>query len=310
MNTKFFVTVFFAFLMINAAQSQRMITVRVLDLETSDPIDNAQVYKKGHSTVNHTNALGYFMIEADVNDNLIIVKEGYVTARIDIPEQNNFVIKVEKNQKDKTKRVEESIQRGYLTKGIKTGVWEYFDKKEELALLVDYDAGEILYQSKDTSEYAILIDGEYKMMKVDRAPRYIGSFIELYKIMCDHNDYPSAARKNKTTGTLMLMFEVDTLGQVVNNQILNDIGDGCGESVLAAFKKVPNLWIPAMQNGQTYNSRFMIPVSFYLLEKDEEFVPDKSLEEATSPIYRNLSPIRVVARKVSTTISSMNYIGP
>ena len=116
-------------------------------------------------------------------------------------------------QASKIINVNTDYQKGTLTDGYKTGVWQYFDKPEELSLQVNYDVRQVTFMRKDTvGIYAIEKDGNWIQSTLDVQPRYLGSVTEIYRILMTNIRYPAQARTNSTTGTLYLMFEVDTTG--------------------------------------------------------------------------------------------------
>jgi len=163
----------------------------------------------------------------------------------------------------KVKQVNADYQKGILTGGYKTGVWQYFDKPGELSLKVDYDLGKVTFMQRDTAGiYAVEKGGSWVQSKLDIQPRYLGSMMEFYRILMSNIRYPAEARRNSNTGTLYLMFDVDTTGQTVNAQIVNDLGDRCGEEVLKAFALIPNLWTVATKDEKLYRSRIILPVTF------------------------------------------------
>ncbi|HKP37165.1 MAG TPA: energy transducer TonB [Pyrinomonadaceae bacterium] len=66
--------------------------------------------------------------------------------------------------------------------------------------------------------------------------------------------YTEAARKNGTTGTVILRVVFSSSGEVTNIQAMQKLGDGLTERAMAAAKQIR--FVPAMRNGQ--------PVSMYM----------------------------------------------
>jgi len=66
--------------------------------------------------------------------------------------------------------------------------------------------------------------------------------------------YTEAARKNGTTGTVVLRVVFSSSGEVTNIQAMQKLGDGLTEKAIAAAKQIR--FTPAMRNGQ--------PVSMYM----------------------------------------------
>lgn len=287
------------FLFINLSLCQKLITARVVDFDTNKPIDNVIILKEGDSLKTTTNYLGYFQLTIDSSDYLIIEKEGYETSKIKPPEQNSFSIKIKQTESKSAIAVINEYEKGELLNGYKTGIWEYYDEPGEVALQIDYDTKQILYLKPDTSKYAIQFGGKYKMMRVDQQPRYIGSIKELQKIIDSNVSYPPHARRNSTVGQFHVIFEVDSTGLANNFEILNDIGDGCGDEVLKALKLVPNFWIPANVGGRYFNSRFTIPVTFKIEIDGKPFGRPRKSKKEELPIAKKLPEIVITAAGVT-----------
>jgi len=160
-------------------------------------------------------------------------------------------------------------EKGVLDHGYKKGVWEYYDKTDELSLKINYDNGKLIYLIPDTSEYVIKKNFEWVKSKLDIQPRYLGSMAEFNKILMQNINYPATARRMKTEGTFYFVFEIDTTGKAVNLDVKNDIGETCAQEALHAFKKIPNLWLSAQKGREKFYSRFAVPISFFLNDGSE-----------------------------------------
>jgi TonB family protein len=76
--------------------------------------------------------------------------------------------------------------------------------------------------------------------------------------------YPEAAQKNNTQGTVRVQLTVDESGNIIDLKALNDPGNGLAEEALRVLKKGPK-WIPARQNGKAVTYQFVQSISFKLL---------------------------------------------
>lgn len=295
MKFKSVVVLILLMLYVKPGLCQKLITAKVVDSKTNQPIDKAVIFKVGDSLKTATNYLGYFQLAVDSTDQLIIEKEGYQTSKIKIPPQTSFLIKIEHTEISNATEVLNEYEKGSIFDGYKTGIWEYYDEPGEVALRVNYNNGEILFIKPDTSKYAIQFKEEYMMMEVNRPARYIGSIKEFHKIISFNVRYPVQARRNSTVGTFHVLFEVDTTGQAHNFQVINDIGNGCGDAILEALKLVPNLWIPALVDGKSYNSRFSIPITFKIEENGRQLGRPGKFKKENLPIAKSLSEVVVTA---------------
>lgn len=71
-------------------QSRRTLTVRVLDLETRDPVRDAEIQIPGTDIQTRTNALGFFQLTVDTVNVVSIRHPGYETSLIELPKKSQF----------------------------------------------------------------------------------------------------------------------------------------------------------------------------------------------------------------------------
>ena len=283
----------YLFLSITPGICQKLITAKVVDLETNSPIDQAEIIKVSDSIKTSTNHLGYFQITIDSSDYLIIAKEGYKTSKIKPPLANSFLIQIEKEAEINAVEVVNEYEKGQLVDGYKTGIWEYYDDPDEVALRIDYSKGKLLFIKEDTADYAIQMGDEYILRKVDQQARYLGSMKEFYSIIQYNAKYPRLAGKKSVIGAFHIIFEVDTTGQAKNFMAINDIGYGCGDEVIRSLKLVPNMWLPAKLNGKAYTTRFVLPVNFKIIKDGREVGRQKKSVKEPVPIAHSLSEIGI-----------------
>ena len=77
------------------AHAQRIITGRILDIYSKEPVENAVVtiFKSTETTT--SNAKGYFQVELHDGDSLLITHHDYKPGFVNIPEQDVFIVYVE-----------------------------------------------------------------------------------------------------------------------------------------------------------------------------------------------------------------------
>ena len=61
------------------------------------------------------------------------------------------VIAQKKEKSIKEIKVNTRFEKGIIRGGYKSGLWNYYDKPDELSLTIDYNTGHILYFKKDTT---------------------------------------------------------------------------------------------------------------------------------------------------------------
>src|SRR5262245_42891003 len=89
------IVLFFSTVATMCSYSQRTITAKVLDSDTKTPIPSARILLVGTSTTTETNDRGYFQLKTDTSSILIIEKEGYEVARLNV-EQDFFHVHLKK----------------------------------------------------------------------------------------------------------------------------------------------------------------------------------------------------------------------
>lgn len=85
----------------------------------------------------------------------------------------------------------------------------------------------------------------------------------MYGYLAQSVRYPRKAVKHNTTGKVVVTVIVEKDGSITNATIIQDIGDGCGESVLRAVKRMQR-WHCATKNRIPVRYQVRIPVTFRL----------------------------------------------
>lgn len=79
--------------------------------------------------------------------------------------------------------------------------------------------------------------------------------------------YPLNARDQGVEGTVVIRFVITRDGKIINPEIMNDIGGGCGKEALRVVEMMKDLnekWTPAKKDGKTVDSYFDWPAKFRL----------------------------------------------
>jgi TonB family protein len=117
--------------------------------------------------------------------------------------------------------------------------------------------------------------------KPSKGAEFNGGMGELYKFLGQKIKYPKIARDNNYQGKILILFVVDTLGNVHSPVVVNkgEFHPSLEEEALRIVKLFPN-FIPAENNGKKVNSYFTIPVNFNILGKttSEPSIKDNVLE--------------------------------
>ncbi|MEM6965465.1 MAG: energy transducer TonB [Bacteroidota bacterium] len=86
---------------------------------------------------------------------------------------------------------------------------------------------------------------------------------KLLNFVYSNINYPAAARKNETSGTVILQWIIGKDGTLRDIKVIRDIGDGCGEEALRIIQAMPK-WIPGKQRGRKVDVRYTFPIKFKL----------------------------------------------
>lgn len=207
------------------------------------------------------------------------------------------------NKKKKVEVVNTKTEKGTITNGYKTGVWEYFDS-DTLVLKVDYSKGALIYLKPDTTQYAIETENGWEFSRLDVYPRFIGSMDDFLRFYATHIIYPTKAKDDDIQGTVLLYFEINIQGHVDHIKIVKDIGDGCGDEVMSVFRDLPNYWLTAKKNGQNYVSRYILPVKFRM---ESVKISEKELQEVEK-VKKEYMPVRFIPEMVITVASVGDFL--
>ncbi len=89
------------------------------------------------------------------------------------------------------------------------------------------------------------------------------SNLKIIEYLKQNMQYPEMARKHKIEGECQISFVINELGEIVNPQIMRDMGAGCGIEALRLVKEMPK-WIPGKKDGIAVNVQMILPIDFSL----------------------------------------------
>lgn len=144
------------------------------------------------------------------------------------------------------------IVEGTYANNLRTGTWNFYDRGGRLVHSVNFDDFQIL-ESNDTTDFpfdAVLLGG-YEQFNH-----------QLSRII----KYPSQAKREGTTGVVVVTGTVTEQGDLTNLRVTKGIGSGCDEELLKAIKVVNPVFIPALtEAGEPTESEVLIGANFALL---------------------------------------------
>lgn len=118
---------------------------------------------------------------------------------------------------------------------------------------------------KSTADsYVIFKDGKWQNQTLTINPGPADGMSALMKSLQRELRYPSSAKISGTEGDVVVVFDIDENGKLKNCSVVKKLLPDCEAEVIMALKNADIDWNPAVLNGKSYPSRFVIPVSFRL----------------------------------------------
>lgn len=99
--------------------------------------------------------------------------------------------------------------------------------------------------------------------KVDKMPQFPGGTQALLQYLKDNVKYPVDAEKKKKSGRVLVAFDVDTDGNVVDAEVVKHIWPSLDAEALRVVESMPK-WRPGMKDGKAVRIRYTIPITFRL----------------------------------------------
>lgn len=116
-----------------------------------------------------------------------------------------------------------------------------------------------------TSNSSITGDGNAIYSNVEVWPEYPGGKKGLQKYLSDNVEYPATAKKNGITGTVWVIFVVNTDGSVSDVKVERGIGGGCDQEAIRVVEGMRK-WKPGRQNGNPVRVYQRLKIGFALDE--------------------------------------------
>jgi TonB family protein len=150
------------------------------------------------------------------------------------------------------------IEKGIVKNGLRDGSWEGYGRSGEIAYTETYTNGAFIkgtrYDDKGSRT-------EYTELQIP--PTFPGGEAALMKFLRKNIQYPPDASFNKESGTVYVLFVVDTLGGVTNVTIGRGVTRSLDKEASRVVKMMP-LWKPGMIRGRKEAIPFTLPVRFAL----------------------------------------------
>ncbi|MCU0423451.1 MAG: energy transducer TonB [Bacteroidia bacterium] len=87
---------------------------------------------------------------------------------------------------------------------------------------------------------------------------------DIYEYLEKELIYPNLAYQMGITGRVIVLFEINEAGKVVNATVEKGLGYGCDEEAIRVVENMPK-WNPGSQNGKNVKVRVKLPITFTLM---------------------------------------------
>jgi CarboxypepD_reg-like domain/Leucine rich repeat/Gram-negative bacterial TonB protein C-terminal len=226
----------FWFVSLDVAAQTRLITGRILDKETKEPIENVNIVVRGTTSGSVSNYRGYFEITlASGTESLVLSHVSYQTVALRVPAADKFLVELEKAYIVLPKAV----------LSVKPPELSAFSQPTE--------------QIKPTTEFRV----------VEENADFTGGTDYLLNYLAHNFNYP-AELTTAMSGETYVSFEIGETGAISNIKVHDDsLALPMKNEIIRLFSAMP-AWQPARQRGHPVSQKQIIPVVYGPVYKIDE----------------------------------------
>lgn len=103
----------------------------------------------------------------------------------------------------------------------------------------------------------------------EEEPEFPGGEEALFKYIRNEVQYPDAATEEGIEGTVVVKFDVNKEGAIVNDSIQKSVSKSLDQEALRVVRSMPD-WNPGTQQGDSVKVTMYLPIRFSLGEADDE----------------------------------------
>jgi TonB family protein len=194
------------------------------------------------------------------------VKEQYQESKNELERAiNAFPVAIYQHLKKNyiPKLVSKQNEKGYVQGGFKISVWQYFDSKGRVEMVINYNTGKLMYQKPDTARYFVIKNSSVEALKLDVRPMPTFGFQNFFMFINDtFNRDGFDSCDSLDIGRVVVNFDVDTLGYATNWALAEGTNQNqCYSGILSSLKKLSQIdWITAVSQKRKVVTRFAIPI--------------------------------------------------
>lgn len=172
------------------------------------------------------------------------------------------------NQKDSTWSKFHSYsgairERGNYAKDERTGMWQFYNYKNQLEYSYDFTIRKLLSVNEETiSKTAwVVTDTASSQTTVEHPALFMGGTAASGEILARNMRFPAPAMRMGIQGRVYVTFVIDENGRASGHKVSKPLDKDCDEEALRVCRMLTE-WIPASKDGKPVKSLHVIPVSF------------------------------------------------
>jgi TonB family protein len=100
--------------------------------------------------------------------------------------------------------------------------------------------------------------------KGSRFPKYPGGVNKLYADLSSFIEVPKSTTLGELEKPLMVSFIVDSVGSIINTEIIKGIGSEVEGVVVGAFMKLDKPWLPSTRGKKRIDFKYILPINLYV----------------------------------------------
>ena len=116
---------------------------------------------------------------------------------------------------------------------------------------------------EETTSMLVEEDDEVVFQVVETMPKFVGGDAALKNYLSQNIKYPEKARLSGIQGRVILQFDVDIDGSIVNIVVVRSVSPELDAEAIRVTKLMPK-WLPGKQRGKRVRVKYTMPVNFKL----------------------------------------------
>jgi len=163
-------------------------------------------------------------------------------------------LKIDKKSKD-------TLISGTYINGVKSGIWRYFSKGNQLWMTYNFDQKKFEKLPEEISRidsFIVKKEDSFLYEKVDSPPVYLGFKDEVEQIVIANFDIPKAIMEKRLSGISIASFVVDSNGKMKNFNRVMVFTTEVMTQMEQTFNRIKGDWVPAKVNGNPVESQVLL----------------------------------------------------